>query len=1034
MKKKFISVAMFLALAVSSPVWVGCADYDDDIANLQSQVDGLKQSVEVSTAEAISALQSAQGDLQKELDDLKALNTDGEANELVTAVKDLQAALANNNITDAGELAALSGKVQDLVNLLNENVPQGLSDLEKKVDEQKAALEKQIEDETAALEAKDAELQKLIDEKATSEDINGLQEEIDSLKQELREHNEAYTEFMNGEFAKVKNWVDNNGTKLAKLTSKVAEIESLLTYLDEAKQNNINSITEPDVLAHILALGDLNTDVDKLQKQIGNAETANTILYRLKELETWKSTLLTNLFNGSGYKNLVDMATDIKELQKALLGSAEGEEPTAGLEAQFDALKLEMAKLDMIQSVVYIPNWDDTNNEVSQYLLETAELKVWNGTAYSVIKQSVVNNTISFRVSPASKAADFEGEHPKYVLSLDGTKIGIKKAEVGTVKLTKADATTGIITYEVNTNIGDNEVYGVCAVIKSVDSQDSEGNAVSADKTELTTTYFTVTKTTDNVKTVKVSSTSETAEVPYDKATINYAEGIKIVGIGEDGIAVEVADMVEKYGAFDVTYAFADNADYNKDNFNLSGGTLTLKNPTNAMIDEKIQVVASVKFAENLVLESTEAFDEVTITRRKVEYTVPTPRDLTWKKEAQYIPLTQAEMQAIVGETELQNTTFDELVTDNNITTSAPTTITLITANEAKAINGGTCPAAVQEVLDDLTGKNPVEANHLFLYVPAYAFADASGEETITLKESGTTGSTTQTDSYVFTVKYNASKYPVTKIEKNTVRWSADNTSDFIPQIKDTDNDGKIDEVGYIYDASDLIANYATLKDGEKTYGYKLVIEPAEAVTGVQPVTGTDDEFEFTSDYAGDKLTLNVYLKYNTTAGVKKVAEVSCAIDVTAMSGTFRPNADADYKIEIEKLSQTYNVAEGAAWVDVQGRTIWEAGKKAPEGAQFASDPFELYRLEVPTYSIEKATTASGKDVLASVRQWIEIDEEGILSFTPLGLQSSYAEEVTITVRISAGSKWGHIPELTPGDPKDYTDVTVVIPKDTTAY
>ena len=42
MKKKFISVAMFLALTASAPVWVSCSDYDDDIANLQSQVDELK--------------------------------------------------------------------------------------------------------------------------------------------------------------------------------------------------------------------------------------------------------------------------------------------------------------------------------------------------------------------------------------------------------------------------------------------------------------------------------------------------------------------------------------------------------------------------------------------------------------------------------------------------------------------------------------------------------------------------------------------------------------------------------------------------------------------------------------------------------------------------------------------------------------------------------------------------------------------------------------------------------------------------------
>ena len=54
---------MFLALAVSSPLWVGCSDYDDDIANLQSQVDGLKQSVDVSTAEALQALRDAQAAL-----------------------------------------------------------------------------------------------------------------------------------------------------------------------------------------------------------------------------------------------------------------------------------------------------------------------------------------------------------------------------------------------------------------------------------------------------------------------------------------------------------------------------------------------------------------------------------------------------------------------------------------------------------------------------------------------------------------------------------------------------------------------------------------------------------------------------------------------------------------------------------------------------------------------------------------------------------------------------------------------------------
>ncbi len=84
MKKKFISVAMFCALIASSPVWVGCSDYDDDIANLQSQVDALKQTVDVSTAEALKALQEAQAALQEDINELTAGKADAQA------VKDLQ--------------------------------------------------------------------------------------------------------------------------------------------------------------------------------------------------------------------------------------------------------------------------------------------------------------------------------------------------------------------------------------------------------------------------------------------------------------------------------------------------------------------------------------------------------------------------------------------------------------------------------------------------------------------------------------------------------------------------------------------------------------------------------------------------------------------------------------------------------------------------------------------------------------------------------------------------------------------------------
>ena len=39
MKKKFVRVMLFGALALATVTYVGCKDYDDDIDNLQTQID-----------------------------------------------------------------------------------------------------------------------------------------------------------------------------------------------------------------------------------------------------------------------------------------------------------------------------------------------------------------------------------------------------------------------------------------------------------------------------------------------------------------------------------------------------------------------------------------------------------------------------------------------------------------------------------------------------------------------------------------------------------------------------------------------------------------------------------------------------------------------------------------------------------------------------------------------------------------------------------------------------------------------------------
>ena len=113
MKKKFISVAMFSALLISTPVIVGCSDYDDDISNLQGQIDSLKGS-DVSSSEALSALNNALNDLKADITTITSGKADNaaviELQEKVTELTNL----INGSGSGEGEIAGLAEQIKDL--------------------------------------------------------------------------------------------------------------------------------------------------------------------------------------------------------------------------------------------------------------------------------------------------------------------------------------------------------------------------------------------------------------------------------------------------------------------------------------------------------------------------------------------------------------------------------------------------------------------------------------------------------------------------------------------------------------------------------------------------------------------------------------------------------------------------------------------------------------------------------------------------------------------------------------------------------
>lgn len=1008
MKKKFISVAMFCALIASTPVWVGCSDYDDDIANLQSQVDALKQTVDVSTAEALKALQEAQAALQEDINALTAGKADAQAvKDLQETVAALQTAITENDITKIGELSSQVSELVAQVNGIEGDLDKTQSDLEK----QKTELESKVN-------SLRTDLEKAIADKADQATVDSIKSELDTAVTNLTD--------VENRLVEVEKWIKNNGQELAKLTANVSQINNLIAKISEEAAT---TISDPAILAAIKALPTTVSSLTTLQQQIGKETEAGSILYRLAALEEWKNTIVTELLTGTGYSSFADICQDIKELQEALTGSGSetpGVDPSdPGLVEQFNALKAEMAKFDMIQSVVYIPNL--TSTEEGGYLLKSSVLKVYNeklttADKYETVAQGIASNKIQFRVSPASKANDFIGENAKYTLTFDGSLIS--KKSFSKVKTAGApvlvDSESGIIEYSVETEIGENEIWAVCAVIKAVDPQPAEGEESTGsakDNTDLTTTYFKATRVTDKVKTIEITNDNSSAtSLPYmnpdgSNSMLDYSKNRKVVGKAEDG-SVIVEDMVGEYGVpTTISYELSTltNDDKSDDNwFKIDNGQLTLPNASNAMIGRKVTVTPVADFGSFQL--KAPAYKEVTVARRVVEHSVKETKELTWNKDIQFIALSSDEMDEIIKATELSRGDFMELIDENEPADLAK--LCLMTGKDILE----KMPAATDKVAND---------NTLYIVVPARMNTGEAKKLDITLKEQNS--STTQTDSYIIHVNVSKMQYPVTVIEKNPTRWTEDGqTIEYRPQIEWADGTtDKVESVGNTFNAEDLFADYAALSQQAADLGFTLVIK-AKGLTNTDGVSYNSATRALTYDktqYNGKVVEFEIYLDYNGT----KIGATNCKISVQALSGTW--TNPTQMAMSVTDLSKTYDVAEGAKWVDVAGRTIWENGAKVKTGqddkgnwlSDFSKDPFStaVYGMTAPSFHVIDPKTGA-----AIADQYVNVDSStGEVSFTDDAKQASFATAYTVTIRISADSPWGAITNM----PDDHVDMTFTI-------
>lgn len=269
MKRKFISAMLFSALLIApATTFVGCADYDDDIENLQGQITNNATTLDQLTKEKIQnveteieSLKAANKQLQEALDKAKSEGTDADAATLAAAqklVEDAQAQLQAALDAVNGDITGINGKISDLdARLLAqdgrlksvESLLAADGKLTLAINDAQALAEKayNLAEQTAATaEAnkqaiKDAAANLKSIKESLEGQINTLSEKVNDLSKELAKQNADITAQINSlksQLSDANEGISANGDKINKNKQKIDEIVGQLTELQNQVAKN----------------------------------------------------------------------------------------------------------------------------------------------------------------------------------------------------------------------------------------------------------------------------------------------------------------------------------------------------------------------------------------------------------------------------------------------------------------------------------------------------------------------------------------------------------------------------------------------------------------------------------------------------------------------------------------------------------------------------------------------------------------------------------------------------------------------------
>ena len=582
MKRKFVKVMFFGALALSTVTYVGCKDYDDDVKGLQEQIDNINQKGADVTTEAMNAaISSAIAKVQADLDKIASKADKSALDALQAVVTKLQEAV--NGKADASTLESLKAELNEAIATVDSSIQPKIDAAKTQLECQIAALETKLEEADEAIKGSIAtqiadlktELQDLMAANAaeyaklyaTKVDLNALSDRVETLEKIKHLTTDDVLSFIQTD-ADVKKYIDDEF---------VALLQQNLDKPESALRAYLEGVFTTDIMTQVEAkCGEIaDTKMEALRQEwttykAEQGEDYKAIVERLATLEGYNLSTMEELYNSltdpknntidkantcfEALGDITDLATEFGKyttttkleknyVQIADLNTKIGEyigNSISDLDSKVETLETKLNALQsgltsMLKSLVFAPQKYDASGELVR---SVSFASIYTSTAQTaegpVVISAPTNVKVNFRVSPASAVADLIGEHPKYTITTDKHVITSRAATndgiltVASVEQAKDEADVaieGMITVTLNAATAVKSY----ALSLSVVGNNEEGKDVT-NFTEINSDYFAVIVSKKYINAVDYAAkTYGSPELLVDKAgsAINFYDAEK---------------------------------------------------------------------------------------------------------------------------------------------------------------------------------------------------------------------------------------------------------------------------------------------------------------------------------------------------------------------------------------------------------------------------------------------------------------------------------------------------------------------------